>query len=580
MKFRINKLFMGRRKKLSFLFLAILLIFIVGGFFCFDYLFKDTKLKNCFVGTAEADEECFNPGAFCLPDGTVALNMSWLPFTIDDWLADPNHVGTFEAASTYFSIYIDNTNPIFTDDGVLLGRGVNGTNYVVNFFDISDENFTITTGSESYSPNNIPIFLSEPSISLLTPNGGDVWGKQVGHQIRWVKNNAPSDITYLTFYLIYPGLEYSIYLGTAPINDGFKDLNFDYIPSVPPRNDYKLRVEHMASLVNLLPNTTYYWKASTSFTYYDPVYGRIGGVANSPTYPFTTPDCQPMPNLNLTANPTLIYSGQSSTLTWSSVNTTSCTVSAYPTNSQWSGSKELSGNQTITNITQTTDFTMTCIGPGGSVERTATVDTYNESPTVSNLQISGLPSWCTNPFQYIMSWTFSDPDPGDTQAAKQIQVSESSGFATIKYDSGKINNSTPSITITNLEYNKTYYWRIKVWDSRGAVSDWTVAPLSFTTSVHAWPTPSFTWVPQTTGIGEDVQFTDTSSGQGIDTWSWSFQDGTPSTSTVYNPVVQFTSGGNKTVQLTVWDDQNYFCSTSQIVGVSTINFDWREIFPW
>jgi PKD repeat protein len=73
-------------------------------------------------------------------------------------------------------------------------------------------------------------------------------------------------------------------------------------------------------------------------------------------------------------------------------------------------------------------------------------------------------------------------------------------------------------------------------------------------------------------IGEEVHFFDNSR-VGIPTsWAWSFQDGNPSTSTERDPVVTFTSGGWKTVSLTVANGQG----SSTVTQDSTVNI----AAPW
>lgn len=68
-------------------------------------------------------------------------------------------------------------------------------------------------------------------------------------------------------------------------------------------------------------------------------------------------------------------------------------------------------------------------------------------------------------------------------------------------------------------------------------------------------TSDFQGSPSITCLGSTVQFTDLSSGTTPTSWSWIFQGGTPSTSTVQNPVVTYTTPGFYTVSLTV-DDGN------------------------
>ena len=56
-------------------------------------------------------------------------------------------------------------------------------------------------------------------------------------------------------------------------------------------------------------------------------------------------------------------------------------------------------------------------------------------------------------------------------------------------------------------------------------------------------------------IGDNVNFYDNSTRASVDSWQWTFQDGVPATSTERDPVVSFTSGGWKSVTLTVGNAQ-------------------------
>ncbi|MCB9819462.1 hypothetical protein H6789_02030 [Candidatus Nomurabacteria bacterium] len=85
--------------------------------------------------------------------------------------------------------------------------------------------------------------------------------------------------------------------------------------------------------------------------------------------PQIVPEEENLPSLTLTASPSTVASGGSSTLTWTTANVTSCTASGA-----WSGSKTASGgSQNVSNITSNSTYTLTCTGPNGSVSRTATV---------------------------------------------------------------------------------------------------------------------------------------------------------------------------------------------------------------
>ncbi|HOV29756.1 MAG TPA: hypothetical protein PLD77_01625 [Candidatus Dojkabacteria bacterium] len=81
------------------------------------------------------------------------------------------------------------------------------------------------------------------------------------------------------------------------------------------------------------------------------------------------------------------------------------------------------------------------------------------------------------------SAVFSDPDSADKGKSYQIQVNTSSSFdGTMIWDSGQndfttlVNNASRSEDIQfptdTLNWGVTYYWRIKMWDNKGAISDW------------------------------------------------------------------------------------------------------------
>lgn len=76
----------------------------------------------------------------------------------------------------------------------------------------------------------------------------------------------------------------------------------------------------------------------------------------------------PTPSVMITATPTSVVSGGATTLTWSSMNATSCQASG-----SWSGSRGTSGSETITGITAASAFTLTCTGLGGMGAATANV---------------------------------------------------------------------------------------------------------------------------------------------------------------------------------------------------------------
>jgi hypothetical protein len=80
------------------------------------------------------------------------------------------------------------------------------------------------------------------------------------------------------------------------------------------------------------------------------------------------------PTVNISANPATVSSGSSSTLTWSSTNTTSCTASGA-----WTGSQATSGTLAVS-PTSTSTYTLSCTGAGGSTNGSATVTVNTITP--------------------------------------------------------------------------------------------------------------------------------------------------------------------------------------------------------
>ncbi|OFZ55104.1 MAG: hypothetical protein A3D92_04135 [Bacteroidetes bacterium RIFCSPHIGHO2_02_FULL_44_7] len=65
------------------------------------------------------------------------------------------------------------------------------------------------------------------------------------------------------------------------------------------------------------------------------------------------------------------------------------------------------------------------------------------------------------------------------------------------------------------------------------------------------PIADFHASSKTVCVGDNMTFEDASYNAVIDSWEWTFQDGSPATSNAQNPTVSFTSSGYKTVTLTV-----------------------------
>lgn len=116
-------------------------------------------------------------------------------------------------------------------------------------------------------------------------------------------------------------------------------------------------------------------------------------------------------------------------------------------------------------------------------------------------------------------WNFDDALPNDTNQSPYHRFS-SDGWHNVT-----LNVSNP------------YYGAMSVMRSRINIS------------VQRGPEASFTFTPEIINHDESVYFTDTSTGQGVNSWFWQFGDG--NTSTVTNPSNLYKYAGFYTVNLTV-----------------------------
>ncbi len=86
------------------------------------------------------------------------------------------------------------------------------------------------------------------------------------------------------------------------------------------------------------------------------------------------------PTISLSANPTTVSPDGSTSLTWSSTNTTSCTASGG-----WSGSKSTSGSETIDSLTVDSTFSLSCSGSEGTIEASVSVTVVDDLVVTVNL---------------------------------------------------------------------------------------------------------------------------------------------------------------------------------------------------
>lgn len=232
----------------------------------------------------------------------------------------------------------------------------------------------------------------------------------------------------------------------------------------------------------------------------------------------------------------------------------------------------------------------------------------NNPPTAIELNDNETESNYCNPSGGSMSappiflnWTFNDEDPGDTQSAYQIQIDDSgSGFPSPEIDTciSPPGTCSPGHSLEiyappGLSFGTTYYWRLKVWDSNDAQSDWIDAPSAFTTDVHRWPNTKFTPDLINPPAEVEVTFTDESICYDVadspDTcqnlaisYEWDFEhDGSfdPTDWTEGNTTYTYSVQGNYTVRLEVTDDVG-MCPYEYPLTATVPLPIWKEIPPF
>lgn len=108
----------------------------------------------------------------------------------------------------------------------------------------------------------------------------------------------------------------------------------------------------------------------------------------------------PAPTVSLSASPSRIDSGGSSTLTWSTTNATSCTASGG-----WSGAKGTSGSTSTGALTASTTFTLACTGTGGTAQRSATVTVRSSTTPAPTVSLNASPTQVASGGSSTLTWS-------------------------------------------------------------------------------------------------------------------------------------------------------------------------------
>ena len=153
------------------------------------------------------------------------------------------------------------------------------------------------------------------------------------------------------------------------------------------------------------------------------------------------------PTVTLTANPTSVAYNGASTLTWSSTSTTLCTGSGA-----WDGNKATSGTLSLTSLTSSVTYVLSCSGAGGSASATATITvvsgaagTITGSVDSSRINRSGV----NKVYLYAGTVTPDDYDGGADDPMASATVAQDENSCGFSYNFANVVPGNYTIAFTN-----------------------------------------------------------------------------------------------------------------------------------
>ncbi len=237
----------------------------------------------------------------------------------------------------------------------------------------SSQTYTIScVGSGGTTVKSVAVNIgSTPTVSVISPNGGETWSLGSTQNIRWTTTGNISKVRLDlvdvdTGSVRVSGLtsSNSDMLGLE-YNDGSADVMF---PNYIPASQYKIRVTDCSNItLNSQPcvnNNTVFDVSNSYFKLANPINGTV------------------VPTATISASPTIIASGQSTVITWSSTNASQCILGGdFATGNgvaqYWKGSV------VVTPTKQTSTYSVRCTDSMQTVEKVASVTVNTNSPSVS-----------------------------------------------------------------------------------------------------------------------------------------------------------------------------------------------------
>ena len=239
---------------------------------------------------------------------------------------------------------------------------------------------------------------------------------------------------------------------SATVGAGY---SFTPTASDPAGNGLTFSLTHAPSWANLniatgqLSGTP---AATDVGTYVGIVISVTDGVASAslPAFAITVNAAGVNPTVSLSASPTTVSTGGSSTLSWSSTSASSCTGSGG-----WSGSEPTGGSASTGALSATTTYTLTCRGPGGSASQSVTVNV--SAPVNPTVSLSASPTTVSSGGSAMLSWSSTNASSctasGGWSGSEPTSGSASTGAlsATTTFTlacNGRGGNASQSVTIS------------------------------------------------------------------------------------------------------------------------------------
>ena len=192
------------------------------------------------------------------------------------------------------------------------------------------------------------------------------------------------------------------------------------------------------------------------------------------------------PTATFSASPPTITLGQSSTLTWTSTNATTISID------NGVGSKPASGSVSVSPASTTT-YTLTATGPGGSIQKTASVTVNVPAPTVS---FSATPTTIGLGQSSSLVWS--------TTNATSVTIDHGVGSQALSGSTSVSPASTITYTLTATGPGGTMTGQATVTVSSGPSITFSAEPTSIAAGQNAtlvWNTASATSVSIDNGVG-------------------------------------------------------------------------------